>query len=154
MALLLQTSDASSEILRWIDEAGKLRFAQSIQQVPPQYRKQALVQSAEQKDGSFQTYTKSSEHHRSVTSGKYRIPFVAEGTLMRVTAIVNGHLEVPFFIDTGASGFPCPLQPRADSVSRLVQTRNGSRCRPPMERSIFHSSDSTPWSWLAPASKV
>ena len=48
MALLLQASDASSEIFRWIDEAGKLHFAQSIQQVPPQYRKQALVQSADQ----------------------------------------------------------------------------------------------------------
>ena len=65
LALLLQTSDASSEIFRWIDEAGKLHFAQSIQQVPPQYRKQALGQSAAKSDGSFQTYTKSAEHHGS-----------------------------------------------------------------------------------------
>ena len=61
LALLLQTSDASSEIFRWVDEAGKLHFAQSIQQVPPQYRKQALGQSATKSDGSFQTYTKSAE---------------------------------------------------------------------------------------------
>jgi clan AA aspartic protease (TIGR02281 family) len=133
IALLLQTSDASSEIFRWIDEAGKLHFAQSIQQVPPQFRKQALGQSADQKDGSFQTYTKSSEHHGSATSGKYRVPFVAEGTLMRVTAIVNGHLEVPFFIDTGASGVSLPastagrlgisLGPNTQRIT--MQTANG-----------------------------
>ena len=34
---------------------------------------------------------------------------------MRVTAIVNGHLEVPFFIDTGASGVSLP----ASTASRL-----------------------------------
>jgi clan AA aspartic protease (TIGR02281 family) len=108
LALLLQTSDASSEIFRWIDEAGNLHFAQSIQQVPPQYRKQAFDQSAAKSDGSFQTYTKGTEHPGSTASGKYRIPFVAEGSLMRVNAIVNGHLELPFFIDTGASGVSLP----------------------------------------------
>jgi clan AA aspartic protease (TIGR02281 family) len=115
LALLLQTSDASSEIFRWTDEAGRLHFAQSIQQVPPQFRKQALDQSAAETDGIFQTYTKSAQHHGSTASGKYRVPFVAEGTLMRVNAIVNGHLELPFFIDTGASGVSLP----ASAASRL-----------------------------------
>jgi clan AA aspartic protease (TIGR02281 family) len=115
LALLLQTSDASSEIFRWIDEAGKLHFAQSIQQVPPQYRKQALGEGAAKNGGSFQTYTKSTGHHGSTASGKYRIPYVAEGSLMRVNAIVNGHLEIPFFIDTGASGISLP----ASAASRL-----------------------------------
>ena len=115
LALLLQTSNASSEIFRWIDEAGKLHFAQSIQQVPPQYRKQALDQSAARSDGSFQTYTNNSEHQGSTGSGKYRVPFAAEGSLMRVSAIVNGHLEIPFFIDTGASGVSLP----ASAASRL-----------------------------------
>jgi clan AA aspartic protease (TIGR02281 family) len=108
LALLLHTGDAWSEIFRWTDEAGNLHFAQTIQQVPPQFRAQALGQRAVKGGGSFQTYTKSAEHQRSATSGKYRIPFVAEGSLMRVTAIVNGHLEVPFFIDTGASGVSLP----------------------------------------------
>jgi clan AA aspartic protease (TIGR02281 family) len=115
LALLLQTSDASSEIFRWVDEVGKLHFAQSIQQVPPQYRNQALDRSAAGGDGSFQTYTKSAEHQRPTASGKYRVPFVAEGSLMRVNAIVNGHLEIPFFIDTGASGVSLP----ASAASRL-----------------------------------
>jgi aspartyl protease family protein len=115
LALVLQTSDASSEILRWTDEAGNLHFAQSIQQVPPQYRKQALTEGTAKSDGSFQTYTRSIEHQRSRASGKYRVPFVAAGSLMRVTAIVNGHLEVPFFIDTGASGVSLP----ASAASRL-----------------------------------
>jgi len=115
LALLLQSSDASSEILRWTDEAGQLHFAQSIQQVPPRYRNQALNQSAAKSGGSFQTYTRSIEQQRSAASGKYRVPFVAAGSLMRVNAIVNGHLEVPFFIDTGASGVSLP----ASAASRL-----------------------------------
>jgi clan AA aspartic protease (TIGR02281 family) len=115
LALLLQTSNASSEIFRWIDEAGRLHFAQSIQQVPPQYRRQALGKSAAKSAGSFQTYTRSDAHHGSTASGKYRVPFVAEGTLMRVNAIVNGHLEVPFLVDTGASGVSLP----ASAASRL-----------------------------------
>jgi clan AA aspartic protease (TIGR02281 family) len=115
LALLLQTSDASSEIFRWIDEAGKLHFAQSIQQVPPQYRKQALSESTAKSGGSFQTYTKDTKHQGSTAFGKYRVPFVSEGSLMRVNAIVNGHLEIPFFIDTGASGVSLP----ASAASRL-----------------------------------
>ncbi|MCH8083564.1 MAG: retroviral-like aspartic protease family protein [Myxococcales bacterium] len=115
LALVLQTSDASSEIFRWTDEAGNLHFAQSIQQVPPQYRKQALSKSTSKREGSFQTYTKSIETQGARASGKYQIPFVAEGSLMRVTAIVNGHLEVPFIIDTGASGVSLP----ASAASRL-----------------------------------
>ena len=115
LALVLLTSDASSEIFRWIDEAGNLHFAQSIQQVPPQYRKQALGKSAAKSEGSFQTYTRSTEYQRLGASGKYRVPFAAEGSLMRVTAIINGHLEVPFFIDTGASGVSLP----SSTASRL-----------------------------------
>jgi clan AA aspartic protease (TIGR02281 family) len=115
LALLLQTSDASSEIFRWVDEAGKLHFAQSMQQVPPQYRKQALAESATKSDGNFQTYTRNTEQQGRGASGKYRIPFVAEGSLMRVNALVNGHLEVPFLIDTGASGVSLP----ASAASRL-----------------------------------
>ncbi len=134
LALVLQTSDASSEIFRWTDEAGNLHFAQSIQQVPPQYRKQAFSESSTKNEGSFQTYTTNSEYQRSRASGKYRIPFVAEGSLMRVTAIINGHLEVPFIIDTGASGVSLP----ASAASRLgisigpntqrvtMQTANGA----------------------------
>ncbi len=132
LAVLLQTSDASSEIFRWIDEAGKLHFAQSIQQVPPQYRKQALGQSAAKSDGSFQTYTKSTEHHGSTASGKHRVPFVAEGSLMRVNAIVNGHLEVPFLIDTGASGVSLP----ASAASRL-----GISVGPNTQRVTMHTAN-------------
>ncbi len=115
LALLLQTSDASSEIFRWTDEAGNLHFAQTIQQVPPEHRKQALEENTTKSDGIFQTYTKSANHPGSRGRGKYRVPFVADGSLMRVTAIVNGHVEIPFLIDTGASGVSLP----ASAATRL-----------------------------------
>jgi len=115
LGLLLQTSDASSEIFRWVDEAGILHFAQTIQHVPPEHRKQALAKSAASSDGIFQTYTKDDDSPGSPTSGTYRVPFVAEGSLMRVTALVNGHVEIPFFIDTGASGVSLP----ATAATRL-----------------------------------
>jgi aspartyl protease family protein len=115
LALLLNGSSASSEILRWVDESGKLHFAQSISQVPPQYRKQALSGSSASADGSFQTYERSGDTPASRGSGEYRIPFVEDGSLMRASAIVNDHLEVEFIIDTGASGVSLP----ASAASRL-----------------------------------
>ncbi len=135
LALLLYTGDASSEIFRWIDESGRLHFAQSIQQVPPQYRQQALSQSAgaTESDGSFQTYTTEGERAAARAAGTYRVPFVAEGSLMRVNAIVNGHAEVPFFIDTGASGVSLPASVASrlgisvgpDTQRVTMQTANG-----------------------------
>jgi len=134
LALLLQAGDASSEIYRWVDEAGNLHFAQTLQQVPPEYRKQALGESAEKSDGIFQTYTKDGSADPSRTAGVHRVPFVAEGSLMRVTAIVNGHIEVPFYVDTGASGVSLPaalasrlgisVGPNTQRI--LMQTANGA----------------------------
>jgi clan AA aspartic protease (TIGR02281 family) len=133
LALLLQTSDASSEIFRWTDESGNLHFAQSIQKVPAQYRKQALGQSAATGDGQFQTYSNTSNHSASSRSGTYRIPFNDEGNLMRVKATVNGHVEIPFIIDTGASGVSIPamyatrlgIQVGPNTQRVRLQTANG-----------------------------
>jgi len=134
LALVLQTSDASSEIFRWVDEGGNLHFAQTLQQVPPQYRKQALSEGAAKSEGSFQTYTRDSEYQKRGASGIYRVPFVAEGSLMRVNAIINGHLEVPFLIDTGASGVSLP----ASAASRL-----GISVGPNTQRVTMHTANGT-----------
>jgi len=134
LALVLQTSDASSEIFRWMDESGNLHFAQTLQQVPPQYRKQALGESAAKSDGSFQTYTRESDYQKRGASGIFRVPFVEEGSLMRVNAIINGHLEVPFLIDTGASGVSLP----ASAASRL-----GISVGPNTQRVTMHTANGT-----------
>jgi len=115
LAYPLLAGDASAEIYRWVDAAGNLHFAQTIQQVPPEYRKQALSENAAKSDGIFQTYTNDGNPGESRATGIYRVPFAAEGSLMRVTAIVNGHVEVPFYVDTGASGVSLP----ASFASRL-----------------------------------
>jgi aspartyl protease family protein len=99
---------ASADIYRWTDESGKLHFAQSLQQVPARYRQQVTNGAANQTGGSFQTYAADPEQRAVRRSNSFRIPFQRDGSLMRVHALVNDHLDVGFLIDTGASGVSLP----------------------------------------------
>jgi clan AA aspartic protease (TIGR02281 family) len=105
---LLQASSASAEIFRWVDEAGKLHFVQSLQQVPARYRSQVLQPSPAKSAGHFQTYTSPVNPNTASAARDIRIPFESDGNLMRVTALVNDHTNIPFLIDTGASGVSIP----------------------------------------------
>ena len=130
---LMHVDGASAEIYRWTDESGNLHFAQSLQQVPSRYRDQLHEQQPAKRSGSFQTY-ESSHEQRALVSGKsYRIPFEREGSLMRVDALVNGHQQIPFLIDTGASGVSIPASTARqlgivvglDTPRVTVRTANG-----------------------------
>lgn len=124
---------AGAEIFRWTDAQGRLHFAQSLEQVPAPYRKQASGAAASR--GRFQTYSSGSGSPASAApdARTIRVPFEREGALMRVSATLNGHLDVPFYIDTGASGVSIPtayaerlgiaLGPGTDHVA--VRTANG-----------------------------
>ncbi len=130
---LAHAGSASAEVYRWTDEHGKLHFTQTLQQVPSRYREQALEQRPAKRAGSFQTYENSLEQRARLSGKHYRISFVPEGSLMRVNALVNGHQQMPFLVDTGASSVSIPASTARqlgivvgpDTPRITVRTANG-----------------------------
>jgi clan AA aspartic protease (TIGR02281 family) len=113
---------ASAEIYRWTDAGGTLHFSQDLSQVPPKYRSQAQQKSSSSSTGSFQTFAPPASRDRAPRRrpGKaMRIPFERRGTLMWVNATVNDRQQVPFLIDTGASGVSLPSQVVTDLGIRI-----------------------------------
>jgi clan AA aspartic protease (TIGR02281 family) len=99
---------SAAEIFRWTDANGRLHFAQSLNQVPDQYRTQAQQQQRDKTLGSLQTFDSSAIAVATGSSRIFKIPFRRENSLMRVDVVINGHLDVPFYVDTGASGISLP----------------------------------------------
>jgi len=122
---------SSAEIYRWTDSNGRMHFTQSLNQVPPPYRKQART-NAGKSTGNLQTYDSGAATAVPGTSREFKIPFRRENSLMRVSAVVNGHLDVPFYVDTGASGISIPaayaerLGIRIGPDTRRVQIRTAN----------------------------
>jgi clan AA aspartic protease (TIGR02281 family) len=110
IVVLLQASSAFAEIYRWVDEAGGLHFSQSLQQVPQQFRAQVRNAGPAKNSGNFQTYSARVEPSTASSLKTHRIPFRYDGSLMRVDATVNDTVNIPFYIDTGASGVSLPAR--------------------------------------------
>jgi aspartyl protease family protein len=131
---LLQASSAFAEIYRWVDSSGDLHFAQSLQQVPEQFRAQVRNAGPAKSSGNFQTFSNPAAASTASNSRTHRIPFRYEGSLMRVNAMVNSMSNVPFYIDTGASGVSLParfaeqlgIRVGPDTQWITVRTANGS----------------------------
>jgi clan AA aspartic protease (TIGR02281 family) len=136
--LVLATAPVAAEVYRWTDEQGRLHFAQSLDQVPDRFREAALASASEAgaPESPVQTYRSSDAAPTRRSTGRdgaLRIPFERHGTLMKVEARVNDRVDVPFYVDTGASGVALPramverlgipLGPATPSV--VVATANG-----------------------------
>ncbi len=142
LCALLWTADAAAEIYRWTDAEGRLHFTQSLDQVPPQYREQAREDAQQQAPSKFQTYESPSAKKPAPHTARYgeqiRIPFVRDGSLMRVDVRLNDQLSAPFLIDTGASGVSLPshvaeqlgIRVRPDTPHINVITAAGMVARP------------------------
>jgi aspartyl protease family protein len=141
LCALFGAADAAAEIYRWTDAEGRLHFTQRLDQVPPQYRERARQDAQEQPPSKFQTYSSPSRtlaapagHHGE----QIRIPFVRDGSLMRVDVQLNDQLSAPFLIDTGASGVDLPshvaeqlgIRIRPDTPHINVITAAGVVARP------------------------
>jgi len=127
---------APAEIYRWTDPEGNLHFTEDLSQVPPEYREQAARRAPSPSRGTLQTYTPPASLQPSTTSRSgdvIHIPFQRHGTLMWVNALVNDRQQVPFLIDTGASGVSLPsdvvaslgIRIRPDTPRVTVSTANG-----------------------------
>lgn len=137
--LVLATAPAAAEVYRWTDEQGRLHFAQNLDQVPESFREAALASASEARapESPVQTYRSAAHSAPARRSfgrdGALRVPFERQGTLMKVEARVNDRVDVPFYVDTGASGVALPLAmverlgiplgPATPSV--VVSTANG-----------------------------
>jgi clan AA aspartic protease (TIGR02281 family) len=127
VAALAVGATAHAEIYRWTDAEGRLHYTESLARVPPEHREEALRSTLRPVTRSIQTFSSSPDapdggvaRARPARShGVVRIPFVREGTLMRVDALLNDAVRAPFLIDTGASGISLPTQVADDLGIRI-----------------------------------
>ena len=141
LCALLGAAAAAAEIYRWTDAQGRLHFTESLDQVPPQYREGAQRDAEAQPPSKFQKYSRPTRAQAAQAdrySGQIRIPFVRDGSLMRVDVQLNDQLSAPFLIDTGASGVSLPsyvaeqlgIRIRSDTPHINVITAAGVVARP------------------------
>ncbi len=150
IVVLLFGIGAKAEIYRWTDASGRVHFTERIDNVPAAHRAEARRNAAKKSVERVHSYSGSPSGNRAgagpaaqasrrtVRSGKIEIPFVRMGTLMRVEAVVNDLVRVPFLIDTGASGVSLPsayaerlgIRARTDGPHVTVSTANGIVARP------------------------
>lgn len=119
-ALCVACLPASGEIYRWTDAAGKMHFTQDLAQVPLRVRAAAKdAAEAPKVDSPVQHYTppppparlskvRGAKH--AAKSGKtHKVQVQRAGPSMRVVVRINGELDVPFILDTGATDVVLPL---------------------------------------------
>jgi len=118
---VMHPSTAGAEIYRWVDDQGRLHFAQDLNQVPPEHRRaadaSAKVGPDPDKPDPIQTFsppasvagTTGAGARASSSSGAvHRIQVTRAGSSMRATVLINNSVKVPFILDTGASDVVLP----------------------------------------------
>ncbi|MEE8580986.1 MAG: TIGR02281 family clan AA aspartic protease [Myxococcota bacterium] len=111
---------AEAEIFKWTDSNDRVHFTQDLNQVPARYRVAAEA-GAQQRAGRspIQIYSAPakvapskdrSAGSRSARGSKqaYKIRVQKAGNSMRVNVRLNGRVNAPFIIDTGASDVVVP----------------------------------------------
>jgi clan AA aspartic protease (TIGR02281 family) len=147
----LLAGSASSEIYRWTDSEGRLHFTERLERVPLDQRDAAVesVMRTSEPDPAAETPASHAfdepeatqppvSRLRSQRHSQVVVPFVREGTLMRVDAVLNDTVTAPFLVDTGASGVSLPselaqqlgIRVRPDTPHIRVGTANGVVSRP------------------------
>jgi aspartyl protease family protein len=113
LAVALSTA-AHGEIYRYTDESGQIHFTQSLDQVPPRFRESAHGSAVTERESPPPPAAKRPGYVPPATAAfgangrALRIPFKRSGNLMKVVARLNGRVDVPFLVDTGASGISLP----------------------------------------------
>ena len=127
LLVLALAGRSAAEIYQWKDAAGRLHFAQDLNQVPDEYRAQA--EAGLRKEGSgpeiqrydgapaapaptaattTRTGARKQGPRGSGAAKTFRIPVERAGTSMLVQVRLNDRVTAPFHIDTGASDVVIP----------------------------------------------
>ncbi|MBW2273591.1 MAG: TIGR02281 family clan AA aspartic protease [Deltaproteobacteria bacterium] len=144
--LLHAAAPANAEIYRWTDSAGRVHFTHDLDRVPSAQRLAAKSAAEAPKgrdpiqiyDAPARVAPRSSGTSGSTLLGRagkaHRIRVQRAGSSMRVVARINGRVDVPFILDTGASDVLLPkwaadelgLATEGPGVRRVTyQTANG-----------------------------
>jgi aspartyl protease family protein len=145
LALLLAPLAAAAEIYQWTDEQGRVHYTQSLSQVPARHRSQAELRAlAPQKPARLQTYSSPAAPApggsapraaagKRAAGREVRVSVARAGTGMVVNVLVNGSVNAPFLVDTGATDVLIPaslakrlgIQTGPESRSKTYRTANG-----------------------------
>jgi clan AA aspartic protease (TIGR02281 family) len=119
VGILLACFPSSAEIYSWADETGRMYFTQDLGQVPMEHRADSKTRADHQPEGpsSIQHYTPPRpparidrrRDSRPSSSKVHRIRVQRAGSSMGVTVRINGQLDVPFILDTGATDVVLPM---------------------------------------------
>jgi aspartyl protease family protein len=118
--LALLPAGAEAEVYRWTDASGRIHFTEDLSRVPDAHRAEAASRARAPEASRVQTFSGPepsadpsppaawAEGGGADGPPTYRIRVQRAGPSMLVVARVNGALEVPFLLDTGASDVLLP----------------------------------------------
>lgn len=95
-AALCLAAPAGAEVYKWTDARGILHLTDELHRVPIERREQAVS------DASRRSVA------RTASATEIRIPFEREGNLLKLQVRLNDRIDVPFYMDTGASSVVIP----------------------------------------------
>jgi clan AA aspartic protease (TIGR02281 family) len=138
---LLLSGAAGAEFYRWVDAQGQLHFTEDLNQVPARHRAEAEASTRRAPRGNpvQRIQIPQAPAQRVPVAGSSRagevftVPVERAGLSMRVLATLNGEVQAPFIIDTGASDVVIPawvadrlgIQITESNRTQLYQTANG-----------------------------
>lgn len=138
LVLLGTAAVSDAEIYRWVDEAGRVHFTEDLRQVPPAQRGAAeSAAKAPAGDSPVQVYSapparrspsgpgRASSGTQASAARIHRIRVQQAGSSMRVRVRINGRLDVPFLIDTGATDVVLPQWAAEELGLDLSRARTG-----------------------------
>jgi len=138
LGLMGWVAGADAEIYRWTDESGRMHFTQDLAQVPPRLRAAAEA-GAKKAPARSRVQTFSPPASRKVSNALssraaarsaiksadevIEVPVQRAGNSLRVMVLINGRLNVPFLIDTGATDVVLPAWAAKDLELELEGAR-------------------------------
>jgi clan AA aspartic protease (TIGR02281 family) len=131
LALALASPAVAGEIYQWTDEQGRLHFTQELSQVPAQHRAQAELRAMAPREAErLQTYRQPTAPGgapaptRAARGREIRVPVARAGTGMIVNVRLDGRVNAPFLVDTGATDVLIPA-----AIARQLGIETGRETR-------------------------